>query len=483
MYDLIVIGDDLSSHIAAAAAAHYGLHTALLAESGVGGFFLEGDFAFNIDPTPITGFGANETCLALLAELDIPPIERESTILNPAYQIILPDHRIDFFNNKENLINELVREFPDYEQEITDYYEAVEEFSTIFSQWFHKHPFIQPRSFKEYYEYLKLIPQILRYKIDVFKLKSAFIDNESLHTIMEAQWALLSSLTDTSEPFSANLLYSAPLRGVYYFQQGKQILFNSLIQKLEKANGLYFNNCKVEAVNTKEIINVEIVDKDGDISKISAKQLIVSTKWRGMPLIQANEKSRFNIADWFRPIKVTHYPFALHIGCEQKCLPEKMARYSAIVSDIDKDLLEDNLIILESSMPEDEKFAASAKISLTATVYLPNDPAIWQQENLTAAAASILDRLELFLPFLKDNITFYDLDKSIGISLKSREVVNSKYKIRKSLLTGFFAKDNKTNYENVFLTGGALLPDAGFEGEIMSGMNAVSRVMGKRGKQ
>src|SRR5664280_1321398 len=88
MYDLIVIGDDLSSHVAAAVAARYGLSTALIAESGLGDTFIISDFVFNVDPTPINGLGTNQTLLSLLAELDIPPIERDGLLLNPAYQII-----------------------------------------------------------------------------------------------------------------------------------------------------------------------------------------------------------------------------------------------------------------------------------------------------------------------------------------------------------------------------------------------------------
>ena len=57
MYGLIVIGDDLSSHVAAAIASRYGINTALLSESEIGEeVSLDGDFVFNIDPTPIDRF-------------------------------------------------------------------------------------------------------------------------------------------------------------------------------------------------------------------------------------------------------------------------------------------------------------------------------------------------------------------------------------------------------------------------------------------
>ena len=54
MYGLIVIGDDLSSHVAAAVASRHGINTALLSESEIGEeICLIGDFVFNIDPTPL----------------------------------------------------------------------------------------------------------------------------------------------------------------------------------------------------------------------------------------------------------------------------------------------------------------------------------------------------------------------------------------------------------------------------------------------
>jgi alkyl hydroperoxide reductase subunit AhpF len=60
VYDLIVIGDDLASHVAAAYASQNGLKTLLIAESGLGGLQLIGDFIFNLDATPLTGLGPDQ---------------------------------------------------------------------------------------------------------------------------------------------------------------------------------------------------------------------------------------------------------------------------------------------------------------------------------------------------------------------------------------------------------------------------------------
>lgn len=477
MHDLIVIGDDLSSHVAASVAAGCGLKTVLLAEHGTGGICLLGDYAFNVDPTPLTGFGVNQTCLTLLSDLDITPNESEALLLNPAYQIILPEHRIDFFNEKEALIKEMAREFPDQAAEISAFYESVTLDSSIFNQWLHDHPFVLPQRLEDYYNFIKLIPHVIKHKMEMSKFEYILKNNPSLKKVFEAQGALLGITPFNINNFS-NFLYCAPLRGVYYLHQGKQFIFNSLIKQLESKKGLYLNGCKILNIQKGKSITIEISDKNGDTSNISAKFLIVSTKWEGMHLL-LDSKKHINFGEWINPVKISHLPFTIHMGCARKCIPEKMAVHLAVVSDVQKDIYDDNLIILESNLIQDETTATVTKVPLTATVFLPNRPETWTEENLKCYASSMLDRLEFFLPFVKDNIDFFDLEKSIQLSKLSHNVFNPKYKIINLFINEFNARTNKTRFKNVFLTGASLLPDIGFEGEIISGRNAASRVISR----
>ena len=476
MYDLIVIGDDLSSHVAAAVAARYGFSTALIAESGLGDTFIIGDFVFNIDPTPITGLGTNQPLLSLLAELDIPPIEQDSLSLNPAYQVVLPDHRVDFFSDKDSLIKEMIREFPQLEIEINKFYDSIVKYSAVFSQWLRNNPFIQIRSIRGFGNYLKIIPALIGHKLKTKIFKRILFKNPSFQKVWEAQHALLSFNTDNQYSFSSSFLYSAPLRGIFYFSQGKQIIFNSLIRKIESSGGVYLSQCKISAIEKGKLISVDVTDKDGVTSKISAKKMIVSSKWNGMPILTVPKK-KINIADWFRPVKIAYYPFTLHLGVTKKCFPEKTARHIAVVSDVNRNIHDNNLIILQLSIPQQYDGTSADKIPMTATVFLPNDDEICTRESLKAQSESIIDRLEFFLPFLKENIELFNIDKSIDIYNECRQIVNPKYQLRNSFFSGFAAKNNKTSFRNIYLCGASLLTDAGFEGEIISGINAVSKVL------
>jgi phytoene dehydrogenase-like protein len=475
VYDLIVIGDDLASHVAAAYASQNGLKTLLIAESGLGGLQLIGDFIFNLDATPLTGLGPDQLGLSILSELGI---EVPEASIDPAFQVILPDHRIDFFNDPAALTSELAREFPDWDAEIREFYGMVHDVSAVFQDWIKDHPRLQPLNIKYYFSYMKMFPYIFQYKFGAAKFDKILSQDASLEKVWEAQQALLSFNTDDLFSFASAFQYSAPLRGVSFFPQGKQFLFNALVQILESNKGLYLNHYSVASIIRNKTIELEVKAPDGSISKASGHHLIISTKSDKWSLIDSKHK-HFNFSDGFRPVKIVYYPFTIFLGVAEKGLPQQLARHIAVVPDTEKDLYDHNLIILETGPPDKDKPLSQAKNPLTATVYLPDIEANWTREALGQEAFSILDKLDVFFPFLKDNIDLCDIDKSIDISLNYRKVLSPKYKVRNAFFTSFAAKSHKTRFKNVFLTGASLLTDAGFDAEIISGKNAALQVLQK----
>jgi len=90
----------------------------------------------------------------------------------------------------------------------------------------------------------------------------------------------------------------------------------------------------------------------------------------------------------------------------------------------------------------------------------------------------MLENLGSFLPFLKENLDFMNLDKSIEISSTCHKTINHKYMMKNPAI-GMSFLSGRTPLKNVFLTGGMLMPGLGFEGEIMSGTNAARLAIGE----
>jgi phytoene dehydrogenase-like protein len=96
---------------------------------------------------------------------------------------------------------------------------------------------------------------------------------------------------------------------------------------------------------------------------------------------------------------------------------------------------------------------------------------------LTDISTSIFQSLDAFLPFLKENIDYINVGKSIEIAKKYQGLVNLKYSMDTASFFGLHNISHKTPVHNVFITGGMLLAGLGFEGEILSGVNAAKAVI------
>jgi hypothetical protein len=98
---------------------------------------------------------------------------------------------------------------------------------------------------------------------------------------------------------------------------------------------------------------------------------------------------------------------------------------------------------------------------------------------LSGVAKAIIDSLEGLLPFLRENIDYVNIEKSISWARRSQEVINQKYRTRKGTITGITTLSPVTPLSNVFLTGGILRAGLGFEGEILAGMDAALLALGE----
>lgn len=472
IYDVIVIGDDLSSYVAAAESAAGGMKTALLSETGMEDTAVIGDVSFHIDPTPLSGFVFSEAGNLLLKKLNIA---HKVFLLDPGYQVILPEHRIDFFHDQDKLVEEMTREFPQLSGELKSFYKDLETLLPVLQSWLKNHPGIQPFGLRNYFHYWRLMPHMARNGFGRLKINQVMSRHVAFRKVIEAQQHLLSFRQNHPHSFFSLYPLCVHLFGVGCFPQGKQTIYDAAVQKVISSGGIYLPG--VQAMSIKKGTPFEITYHDSDhiASKIEARQMIVSTKWPNMYLL-IDKKKKISFGDWIRPVHVTHCPFTLHLGIKPSALPEKMARHVAVVPDITRDVYDDNLMILYSCA-ENDKDLSAPKIPLSVTVFLPNDYDTWTEDHLTQKAQSILNRLEIFLPFLKENIEFYDLSASMDVSKKQRQLINSKYRVHNACLTGLAAKNHRTRFKKIYLTGASLLLDIGFDGEILSGINAAHRVL------
>jgi len=212
--------------------------------------------------------------------------------------------------------------------------------------------------------------------------------------------------------------------------------------------------------------------------EINSNDIIISTKWEKFKPFVLDDERFINFREKYMSVEKSYFPFTIHMGLSDKGIPERMAEYVLIIVDEKKPLTNSNLVFLEMSAREDTGRAPSGKRTMSASVFLEDSPLRLGDDDLKEISKNILRNIEDFLPFFEENLDFINIDKSIEISRKYQEVLNQKYTEKKNSILGISLLSNTTPVKNVFLTGGMIFAGLGFEGEIISGLNAANLTIG-----
>ena len=474
MYDTIVLGNDPASLIAAVVLANHGRKALLLTMEDVPDFFSESGYTFDIDPLPWTGMSRGGVFRQLLSHLSITP---EDHVLDPALQIIFQNHRIDLYGNTDLDLKEMEREFLDEGRDLLRFYSSIEKSASFASGLIYKNLHLQPETARDYINLFRNMPGIMLKK----KAFAASLENirkkPLIAKMLEAQILLLSNLDPCGmSPISFARTLFLSLNGLSYPEGGKHHLTAKLKKKFE-ADGGVIEKYSTLALDTERVIKINAKGEGNDAPDIYGKNIIISTKYKKFTSLLEGNRDLSVFRKKYDKIKPSLYPFTIHLGVNDRCIPEKMGIY-VVVSDEKKSVENGNPLFLETSEPGDILRAPDGKRAVSVTTFLKNSPSKFSNSTLEKIADSMLENLGSFLPFLKENLDFMNLDKSIEISSTCHKTINHKYMMKNPAI-GMSFLSGRTPLKNVFLTGGMLMPGLGFEGEIMSGTNAARLAIGE----
>ena len=475
MYDTIIIGRDLSSLTAAVTSIRQGRETVLIMEEDSEMAHQEGGYLFPFDPRPLSGL-ADQQLVSDFCRNTSSPIADEPlpSPMDPGFQVILPGHRVDLFPSQEQLICDLTREFPDLKQEIKRFYRAVAKAGRLIERRIGEDAAAGPLDGKMFLRRLARFPAELA-------ARSALVlpaggKAIAFRRVIQAQLKFLSSLTmdDNQLPLSAAYLLSLPSRGLFYPQGGVNAWMSRFRHAFKDHGGILCEGCSVIRIETKPEVIVDL-EMAGSSSALHGRKLIVSAQWEKRDLLLPGRKKFFQKLCCFDSIRPVGYPFYLHMGVRAEGLLEKMAAYAVVVRDGDGVVTDRDLVFLETSLPGETERAPEGRRAITATVFLADSPLRLSDQELKEAATNIIDSLEGFLPFLRENIDYLHVDKSISISRRYQEMATRKYRTARRPFWGMKTLSPGTRIPNVLLTGAILRAGLGFEGEIIAGIDAAMR--------
>jgi len=478
MYDTIVLGNDPGSLVAAVTLANQGKKTLLLTDD-TPLYYSESGYTFDIDPLPWSGFGRGNPFKQFLSHSGIIV---EGHPFPPPLQIIFQKHRIDLSGMMEKDRGEMEREFPEKGSDITDFFNSLSKSGQFASGLIDKGLHLRPESLRDRLRLLRILPSIALKKREFSAKLKALQQSPSLGKIMEAQILLFSHLDPyTISPIAAAKTLSTVLQGLCPHREGKHLLMDKLKKKFEADGGVTDEN-PVSTIEMERVIKVNLQPDEAQVDSIPTiygRNIIISTYCDKLSSLMEENRALGSVKKRYGRIQPSLYPVTLHLGVNDRCIPERMGSYVVVISDETKPAEEGNFLFLETSEPGNLLQAPEGKRALSLTSFVKNPPSETEESALQAAMDGMIQNVRYFLPFLEENIDFMNLEESIRISKEYEKIRGLRYKAQ-STLAGLSFLSGRTPIKNVYLTGNALIPGLGFEGEIISGINAA-RLATERG--
>lgn len=473
MYDTIVIGRDLSSMSAALSSVSEGRKTLMITEGDHVAVHRDAGYAFPLDPRPLLGLDCNVLSHLFGKKSQMEKGVSAKQAMDPAFQVILPDHRLDIFRDWDRLVQEMIREFPEQERGIRNYYRDVARFADLVEQWIVEDLARRRGTFGDFHSSLMRFPHAAAGRSALAFRGDA--NKGAFRRVVEAQVNFLShflEMESSSFPVSAAYLLATPMRVGVAPSGGMTALMDHMRSTFKGQGGILMDGCSVMRVETHPKIAVDL-DAGGCPSTHRGRNLIVSALWEKLELLLPVRKIFPGSSRSFTSIYPATYPFSLHMGVHEGGLPESMAPYVAVVRDGTGTFTNQDLVALNTSSREETDAAPAGRRAITCTVYLADSPLRLSDRQLKEIAMGMIDSLEGFLPFLRDSIDYLRVEQSIALARRCQDTVNRKYRMRGRPFFGTRTCSPKTGLANVYLTGGILRAGLGLEGEIIAGIDSA----------
>ncbi len=470
MHDVIIIGNDLSSLIAAWRSAKRGYKTILICRHAPPYSLSLNDFTFDIDPLPWLSIPE--------AGFDLPrALTRETSVGDsgaiPALQVILPEHRVDFRHGLYDQIRELAREFPGEAQEAEQLYRQAMISSRSMESWLSLLSG-QVRGATVIKSVPKYFLNAVAWRFRTRSLKAVSGLNAPLRFTLH----LLSGEAGCRlEQIAASWHLARLLTAQPFLKQSKTEILKGLRDELDSLGVEVCQADEIPRILTGREIEVAIVQSEGQ-RLLTAKDLIVSLKWRDFAKLCQDQKIDHWRKRYLKSVAPFYRPYTIHIGLKNRAIPEQMAS-QVIVAPMGREPgkpLGGDLTFLSLSSPDDAGAAPTGMRTLSATVFLPMMSSGADLQYFRGVADNMMKRLDIVLPFLRENIVCLDIEACYKLHVDFQDVVNLKSD-HGGCRPGFVPTSAGTRVKrNVVVTGGELFPALGFMGELLSGIHAADQI-------
>jgi phytoene dehydrogenase-like protein len=508
-YDAVLVGLELPTLLAGALLAKRGFRVLLIGQGSPWPHYDVRGTRFPRAPFVLSGHDS-PALSRVFSELALRPLmQRRTRPLTPAFQAVLPGHRVDFSRDSELFGRELEREFPAERRFVDELWADAARSGAHFDTLLERDLMWPPERFFERREFARAaldtplgVPSSASTRWAArASLHPPLFENEPEQRTTRAEFAADSALTRilsaclfdhdhiareaAFSPRTLRLL-SALLGAAQLEEGGLSGLYELLIECIRSHNGSLRLNERVDALSVKQhtMHSLHLFPSD---EEIGCHQLLWGqTVARLATLLD----DRNELAPWFAEVgepRPVYSRFTLNLLLAAEAIPAGMGERVL--------LLGDEPLWLETQRTPDPRRAV-----LTVEAHLPMRESEERGERLARQREHMLDALTLLSPFLREHVELVDSphdgrpvqDLKTGESFQPGETsyaarrgpdtMETMYAFPRPRLQGAAALTVRTPIKRLLLCNSQVVPGLGLEGIFLgawSAARAVTRSLGR----
>ncbi|MBI3610127.1 MAG: NAD(P)/FAD-dependent oxidoreductase [Nitrospirae bacterium] len=450
-YDVIVVGAGLEGLLCAALLAKRGKQVLVLEEAPTSGgasvhIHKEG-YTFIQGPTLFLGFERDGLYDRLFTEmgLSLSLLKREGLLFRktqPPLQIVLPDHRLDYFTESGEGLDELKREFPDQVQELAAFGAEMERWDEIIRPRMHQAQRLKPGTVRDW---IRAFRARMRYFSAVrTQRRQPASDPIRRHGLVPEigrglELLLLIFIGKTTE--EATGLDLIHLLGLI---RREMITVSGGIPRLSELLVKVIQECHGDVVYRQPVSEIVLRHRHADGIRTADGEMVHGTSViLNLPWPSSTDKSP------------QRRPYALYYGVPDRVLPFPMKDHLLFLRSYLRPSLSDNFFYLQVNPVQDHWAAPDGKRALRVVGYLPESDSP-NREILKTLIPSVTSHLTWLMPFSEGALTFLgddlgETEAAARIPLKLAEQVRTTRRVARDGACYYL-----TSLKNLYL-----LPDLG----------------------
>ena len=467
-FDAVVLGDELAGAVAAALLARRGYRVLVLARAPQPEDTI-GAHAFPRAPLSIAGL-ESPVWKRLTSELNlVQSLRRRVSANHPAWQLLLPDHRIDV---GEELPRELMRELPDEVSRFDAWTAAAARVGTILDRVLASQVMLPPDGFWDRRDLKRVSVQM---PPDEHELLDLLPPGRPLRLFASLPARFASDL-DTPGAVSHARLGELYRQGTWSVQGGREGMRALLYERVRAAAGEVRHDLRVRGlvVRRGRVVGVAVGDKDQTIGC----ELVVAAEpaARVVELLPEEAPRRLREAAAVRPAS---HRYRLHMIAPVSALPDPLGRIAFAVRDPALPLEGANALSIHVT----EAHGRDAVITVEA---LARDITA---EGLLALRVEVRREVDRLLPFLgRHLVAAWSPHESagaegLGTAAPPPVAPDAVWALPAAPALGVCGVHYATGMKGLYLASRQVLPGLGVEGELCAGWCVTQLAVRKHRKK